>query len=90
MHAIVRRPDLSGRRQRVTEAIKRELRRRSTVEHVNYELRMGRNHLTHASNVVPAATGNNFRRLLELSCASGYRRQGIINLILMRKPRHAS
>jgi Transposase DDE domain len=58
---------------RVTETIKRELRRRSAVEpvigHTKAEHRMGRNYLagTHGdtANAVLAAAGYNFRRLLE-------------------------
>jgi len=64
---------ISGQRRRVTETIKRELRRRSAVEpvigHSKAEHRMGRNYLagTHgdAANAVLAAAGYNFRRLLE-------------------------
>jgi IS5 family transposase len=62
---------ISGQRRRVTEAIKRELRRRSAVEpvgHLKAEHRMNRNHLAHAvgdaANAVLAAAGYNFRRLL--------------------------
>ena len=63
---------ISGQKRRVTEAIKRELRRRSAVEpcigHLKSEHRMGRNHLAHAAgdatNAVLAAAGYNFRRLL--------------------------
>jgi IS5 family transposase len=71
---------ISGQRQRVTEAIKRELRRRSAVEpvigHLKSDHRMGRNFLAHttgdAANAVLAAAGYNFRRLLNwlaLLCA---------------------
>ncbi len=71
---------ISGQRRRVTEAIKRELRRRSTVEpvigHLKGEHRMGRNHLAHATgdaiNATLAAAGYNFRRplaWLTLLCA---------------------
>src|SRR5271168_1369960 len=64
---------ISGQRRRVTETIKRELRRRSAVEpvigHAKAEHRMGRNYLagTHgdAANAVLAAAGYNFRRLLD-------------------------
>ena len=64
---------ISGQRLRVTETIKRELRRGSAVEpvigHAKTEHRMGRNHPagTHgdAANAVLAAAGYNFRRLLE-------------------------
>ena len=64
---------ISGQRRRVTETIKRELRRRSAVEpvigHAKTEHRMGRNYLagTHgdAANAVLAAAGYNFRQLLE-------------------------
>ena len=64
---------ISGQKRRVTETIKRELRRRSAVEpvigHAKAEHRMGRNYLagTHgdAANAVLAAAGYNFRRLLE-------------------------
>ena len=63
---------ISGQKRRVTEQIKRELRRRSAVEpvigHLKAEHRMGRNHLAHAQgdaiNAVLAAAGYNFRRLL--------------------------
>jgi len=56
----------------VTEALKRDLRRRSAVEpcigHLKSEHRMGRNHLAHAAgdatHAVRAAAGYNFRRLL--------------------------
>ncbi len=64
---------ISGQRRRVTEAIKREMRRRSAVEpvigHAKAEHRMGRNHLAgtegRAANAVLAGAGYNFRRLLE-------------------------
>ena len=64
---------ISGQRRRVTETIKRELRRRSAAEpdigHAKAAHRMGRNYLagTHgdAANAVLAAAGYNFRRLLE-------------------------
>ena len=60
---------ISGQRRRVTETIKRELRRRSAVEpvigHAKTEHRMGRNYLagTHgdAADAVFAAAGYNFR-----------------------------
>ena len=63
---------ISGQSRGVTEAIKRDLRRRSAVEpvigHAKAEHRMGRNFLkgTHgdAANAVLAAAGYNFRRLL--------------------------
>ena len=63
---------ISGQKRRVTEHIKRELRRRSAVEpvigHLKSDHRMGRNHLAHhagdAANVILAAAGYNFRRLL--------------------------
>jgi len=56
----------------VTPKIKRELRRRSTIEpvigHLKSEHRMGRNYLWHrqgdAANALLAAVGYNFRRLL--------------------------
>jgi len=64
---------ISGQRPRVTEAIKRQLRRRSAIEpvfgHAKAEHRMGRNYLAGAhgdgANAVLAAAGYNFRRLLE-------------------------
>jgi DDE family transposase len=64
---------ISGQRRRVTETIKRDLRRRSAVEpvlgHAKADHRMGRNHLAgqagDAANAVLAAAGYNFRRLLE-------------------------
>ena len=63
---------IAGQKRRVTEAIKRELRRRSSVEpvigHLKSDHRMGRNFLAHAQgdaiNAVLAAAGYNFRRLL--------------------------
>jgi transposase, IS5 family len=63
---------ISGQKRRVTEQIKRELRRRSAVEpvigHAKGEHRMGRNYLAgqqgDAINAVLAAAGYNFRRLL--------------------------
>ncbi len=63
---------ISGQRRGVTEAIKRDLRRRSAVEpvigHVKNEHRMGRNFLKgrhgDAANAILAAAGYNFRRLL--------------------------
>ena len=63
---------ISGQKRRVTESIKRELRRRAAVEpvigHMKAEHRMGRNYLAHATgdaiNAVLAAVGYNFRRLL--------------------------
>jgi hypothetical protein len=62
----------SGQKRRVTPKIKPELRRRSAVEpvigHLKSEHRMGRNYLWHrqgdAINVVLAAVGYNFRRLI--------------------------
>jgi IS5 family transposase len=63
---------VSGQKRRVTEKIKRELRRRAAIEpvigHLKAEHRMGRNHLAHATgdagNAILAAVGYNFRRLL--------------------------
>ena len=63
---------IAGQKRRVTEVIKRELRRRSAVEpvigHLKSDHRMGRNCLAHsagdAANAVLAAAGYNFRRLL--------------------------
>ncbi len=63
---------LSGKRRGVTEAVQRDLRRRSAVEavigHAKNEHRTGRNYLrgSHgdAANAVLAAAGYNFRRLL--------------------------
>ena len=67
---------ISGQRRRVTETIRRQLRRRSAVEpvigHAKTEHRMGRNYLagTHgdAANAVLAAAG--YRRL-QLPKAAG-------------------
>ena len=64
---------ISGQRRRVTETIRRQLRRRSAVEpvigHAKAEHRMGRNYLAEphgdAANAVLAAAGYNFRRLLQ-------------------------
>ncbi len=63
---------ISGQKRRVTEQIKRELRRRSAVEpvigHLKSDHRTDRNQLAHAAgdaiNAVLAAAGYNFRRLL--------------------------
>ena len=63
---------IAGQKRRVTEAIKRELRRRSAVEpvigHLKSDHRMGRNFLAHAQgdaiNAILAAAGYNFRRML--------------------------
>jgi transposase, IS5 family len=63
---------ISGQKRRVTEQIKRELRRRSAVEpvigHLKSDHRMDRNQIAHAAgdaiNAVLAAAGYNFRRLL--------------------------
>jgi len=63
---------VSGQKRGVTEAIKRDLSRRSAVEpvigHAKGEHRMGRNFLKgahgDAANAVLAAAGYNFRRLL--------------------------
>ena len=62
----------AGQKRRMTPQIKREMRRRSAVEpvigHLKAEHRMGRNYLAHragdAANVVLAAAGFNFRRLI--------------------------
>ncbi|MEJ0052576.1 MAG: IS5 family transposase [Methylovirgula sp.] len=62
----------AGQKRRMTDAIKREMRRRSAVEpvigHAKSEHRMGRNYLAgqagDAINAVLAAAGYNFRRLL--------------------------
>lgn len=69
-----------GQKRRMTDQIKRELRRRSAVEpvigHLKSEHRMDRNYLAHragdAINAVLAAAGYNFRLLLRwlaLPCA---------------------
>jgi len=63
---------ICGQKRRMTDEIKRKMRRRSAVEpvigHMKNEHRMGRNHLAgatgDASNAVPAAAGYYFRRLL--------------------------
>ena len=63
---------ISGQKRGLTDAIKRDLRRRSAVEpvigHAKGEHRMGRNFLKgahgDAANAVLAAAGYNFRRLL--------------------------
>jgi len=63
---------IAGQRRRVTDAIKRELRRRPAVEpvigHAKVDHRMGRNFLKgahgDAANAILAAAGYNFRRLL--------------------------
>ena len=71
---------IAGQKRRVTDAIKRELRRRPAVEpvigHLKEDNRMGRNFLSHAAgdaiNAILAAAGYNFRRVLawlKLLCA---------------------
>ena len=63
----------SGQKRNVTQAIKRDLRRRSAVEpvigHLKAEHRLDRNYLAHQSgdavNAVLAAVGYNFRLLLK-------------------------
>ena len=63
---------ISGQKRGVTDAIKRDLRRRSAVEpvigHAKNDHRMGRNFLKgvqgDAANAVLAAADYNFRRLL--------------------------
>ena len=63
----------SKQKRRVTQAIKREMRRRSAVEpvigHLKDEHRMGRNYLAHRhgdlNNAILAAVGYNFRRLIK-------------------------
>ena len=63
---------ISGQRRSVTDAIKRELRRRPAIEpvigHAKADHRMGRNFLKgahgDAANAILAAAGYNFRRLL--------------------------
>lgn len=62
----------AGQKRRMTDTIKREMRRRSAIEpvigHAKGEHRMGRNYLAgqagDAINAVLAAAGYNFRRLL--------------------------
>jgi transposase, IS5 family len=62
----------SGQKRRMTDAIKRMMRRRAAIEpvigHLKCDHRMNRNFLAHATgdaiNAVLAAVGNNFRRLL--------------------------
>jgi transposase, IS5 family len=61
----------AGQKRRVTPQIKRELRRRASIEpvigHLKAEHRMGPNHLAHASgdaiNAILAAAGHNFSLL---------------------------
>jgi IS5 family transposase len=63
---------IAGQKRGVTNAIKRELRRRSAVEpvigHAKADHRMGRNFFKgahgDAANAILAAAGYNFRRLL--------------------------
>ncbi|MGH8755817.1 MAG: IS5 family transposase [Burkholderiales bacterium] len=62
----------AGQKRRMTDAIKREMRRRSAIEpvigHAKSEHRLGRNYLAgrvgDAINTILAAVGYNFRRLL--------------------------
>jgi IS5 family transposase len=72
---------IAGQKRRVTDAIRRELRRRPAVEpvigHLKEDHRMGRNFLAHAAgdaiNAILAAAGYNFRRILawlRFLCAS--------------------
>ncbi|MCE7031021.1 IS5 family transposase [Jiella avicenniae] len=63
---------ISGQKRGMTDAIRREMKRRAAVEpvigHLKADHRMGRNHLAHAigdaANAVLAAVGYNFRRIL--------------------------
>jgi IS5 family transposase len=63
---------VAGQKRRMTQQIKRELRRRSAIEpvigHLKDDHRMRRNYLAHASgdaiNAILAAVGYNFRRLI--------------------------
>ncbi|MGH7184924.1 MAG: IS5 family transposase [Pseudomonadota bacterium] len=63
----------TGQKRRVTAQIKREFKRRAAIEpvigHLKGDHRMGRNYLAHSSgdaiNAVLAATGYNFRRLIQ-------------------------
>ena len=71
---------ISGQKRRVTEQIKRELRRRSAVEpvigHLKAEHRMGRNHLAHAQgdaiNAILAAAGYNLYGALPVKFGSSF------------------
>jgi len=62
----------AGQKRRVTDQIKRAFKRRAAIEpvigHLKEQHRMGRNYLAHtsgdAANVVLAAAGYNFRRLI--------------------------
>lgn len=62
----------AGQKRRVTEQIKRQLKRRAAIEpvigHLKDDHRMGRNYLAHSTgdaiNAVLAAVGYNFRRLI--------------------------
>jgi len=63
---------IAGQKRRVTPQVKREFKRRAAIEpvigHLKDDHRMGRNYLAHSSgdaiNVVLAAVGYNFRRLI--------------------------
>jgi len=63
----------AGQRRRITAQIKREFKRRAAIEpvigHLKDDHRLGRNYLAHAGgdavNVVLAAAGYNFRRLID-------------------------
>lgn len=63
---------ITGQKRGMTDAIKRQMKRRAAVEpvigHMKTDHRMGRNFLAHATgdaiNAVMAAVGYNFRRLL--------------------------
>jgi IS5 family transposase len=73
---------VAGQKRGITEAIRRQMRRRSAIEpvigHLKSDHRMGRNHLARrhgdAANAILAAVGYNFRLLLAwlaaLSCAT--------------------
>ena len=70
---------ISGQRRRVTETIRRQLRRRSAVEpvigHAKAEHRMGRNYLAgihgDAANAILAAAGDAFASWLRSSVRNG-------------------
>ena len=64
----------AGQKRRVNQQIKREFKRRATIEpvigHLKEDHRMGRNYLAHSSgdaiiNAMLAAVGYNFRRLIQ-------------------------
>ncbi|MBO0905652.1 hypothetical protein J1C47_18565 [Jiella sp. MQZ13P-4] len=83
----------------MTDAIRREMKRRAAVEpvtgHLKADHRMGHNHLAHATgeaaNAVLAAIGYNFRRILAwLKLFVAFIQAAIISLFPAAEPNPAT